>query len=420
MTSVESRMMSEIYKTVLTRIQQLEKPGPMADLAERAEFWFRLIVLQLSISSQIDDPWDGVLTIAEFFKADRYIFQMGHGIAGLMRSFFRVSGRDYFVGYASRCSDKLALTNLILELTQDDPFAVRVYLFDCMAKFLPPALCRSVTDTLWQRAMSCQDKSSRAHWLEPIKTAAIELIDPQLYEKACRAVDGLLTYDELFILGDLHFSCGDLQRALFFLTQVDMTEVKLDDDCLDYLDRILVQIYAGLDDYESTCEIARRLFRRHRSLARLKEYLDVIGHEHLEPIVAEEVQAISQSTDARVSDLEFLVVANRLEEAEQYLILHGANLKGRRRVLFPLSIVLTARLQCLSATILLRILLEQALRRSNRSHRNALDYLKLLDELAEGVSNWQGVTNHIRYKKELQQQYCRRAAFWQDYGSRPA
>ena len=86
----------------------------------------------------LDDPLTGVELVAAFYEADNTIFEMCDDSSGNIGDVFRYDAKELFVDYASRCTDKEKIADIILKINKKDNYGIRDTLIDCAGAGQPP------------------------------------------------------------------------------------------------------------------------------------------------------------------------------------------------------------------------------------------------------------------------------------------
>lgn len=73
----------------------------------------------------------------------------------------------------------------------------------------------------------------------------------------------------------------------------------------------------------------------------------------------------------------------------------------------------------LAASLIYRSLLDSIMeRKKTMAYGYGAHYLKKLDALAEGISDWQGVPDHQAFMTEFRAQHGRKYSFWDRYDAK--
>lgn len=104
-------------------------------------------MLSQDLKSGVDDPITGVELVAAFYEADSTIFEMCDDSSGNIGDVFRHDAKEFFVDYASRCSDKEKIADIILKVNQKDNYGIRDTLIDCAGECLPEEVIRATAVT---------------------------------------------------------------------------------------------------------------------------------------------------------------------------------------------------------------------------------------------------------------------------------
>ncbi|MDY0222784.1 MAG: hypothetical protein RBR67_16765, partial [Desulfobacterium sp.] len=175
------------------KLSGLKRRKSFIDWRGAASFSQELEMLLQDLKSGVDDPLTGVELVAAFYEADNTIFEMCDDSSGNIGDVFRYDAKELFVEYASRCTDKERIADLILKVTQKDNYGIRDTLIDCAAEYLPEEVIRTMITTLQKRADKEKDEYGKRHHLMSIESLARQIKDARLFEKTRIASWGKLS-----------------------------------------------------------------------------------------------------------------------------------------------------------------------------------------------------------------------------------
>ncbi|MEE9338633.1 MAG: hypothetical protein V3U87_11165 [Methylococcaceae bacterium] len=249
--------------------------------------------------------------------------------------------------------------------------------------FNPQSLARQIKDAPLFEA------TRLAAWGDPLGTAA--LID----------------------VASVYFEQGDSDTAASRLSLTPEKETFMADE----RDRLWLDIYQQQGDKEKHTALLTQRFRNYHSVQMLTELLDVIGEDKREEVVAKEIKAIFKQAALKLSDADFLMAIEKIDEAEAYLIKHAGELNGDHYdYLLKLARAMDTEDRYLVASLMYRSLLNSILASArSTAYSHGVRYLKKLDKLAVSIADWLHFDNHQVFKEQLYQTHGRKRSFWSKY-----
>jgi hypothetical protein len=361
----------------------------------------------------VDDPLTGVELVAAFYEADNTIFEMCDDSSGNIGDVFRYDAKELFVDYASRCTDKEKIADIILKLNLKDNYGIRDTLVDCAAECLPEEVIRSMIAELQKRADKEKDEYRRRHHLMLIESLARQIRDAELFEKTRIASWGKLSTAALVDIARVYLESGEVETAHSWLQKIP------DDETFQAYerDKLLEEIYQKQGDSEKLSDLLFRKFRCYPATDTLQALLDVIGHDRRDEVINHEVAQILESDRLRESDAQFLISLGKINEAEQYLLGLADQLNGDYyNSLLSLAETMASENRNLAASLIYRSLLISILERGyTKAYPHGIRYLKKLDKLAAAVTDWKEFNHHEAFKDRIYQNHGRKHSFWSKY-----
>ena len=146
----------------------------------------------------------------------------------------------------------------------------------------------------------------------------------------------------------------------------------------------------------------------------------LIGHDKRDEVVADEVAQILKTDRLQESDAEFLLAVGKINEAEKYLLKHTDQLDGNHYgSLLSLAETMEEENRHLVASLMYRSLLVSILERGyTKAYPHGIRYLKKLDKLVLGVSDWKEFNHHEAFKEQIIEAHGRKRSFWSKYEGR--
>ena len=380
---------------------------------ESAGFARKLEMALQDLKRGADDPLTGVELVAAFYEADNYILEMCDDSSGNISDVFRHDARELFVDYASRCSDKDKIADIILKVNQKDNYGVRDTLIDCAGECLPYDVIRTMIATLQKRADKEKDEYVKCHHLRSIESLARQIKDAKLFEKTRIASWGELNTAALIDIARVYLESGDVETAHSWLKKIPKGETFQAYE----RDKLLEEIYQKQGDHKKLTELLFQKFRTHHSTDTLQALLDVLGHDKRDDVINDETRQILKTDKLRESDAEFLISIGKIDEAEEYLLKRVDQLNGNHYgSLLPLAGVMEADNRHLVTSLIYRSLLISILERGHtKAYPHGIRYLKKLDKLATSVADWKGFNHHEAFKAQIIEAHGRKYSFWSKY-----
>lgn len=380
---------------------------------EAAAYAHELQMMLEGLKSGVDNPQTGVELLAAFYRADSAVFEQCDDSGGDVGDVFHSEAKELFVDYASKCTDKQWVSNLVFDLNRDNGYGVRDILVDCAADYLPESTIRDLIKKFQTAAGKETVEYRKRDCLMCVESLAKQIKDAPLFEKTRIASWGKLNTAAFLDIGRVYLDCGDTETALSCLQRVPAEESFQADE----RDQLLLEIYGKMGDTKEQTDIARRIFKRHRSTNALANLLEIIGQDQKDAVIKDEVTDILKDTSLSHSDALFLIEAGYLDAAETYILQRSDQINGDfYNGLIPMTEAMEAACRWLCTSIIFRALLDSILRRGQtKTYSHGVRYLKQLDRIAELISDWQGFQNHTSYMKNLRQKHGRKRSFWSQY-----
>jgi hypothetical protein len=161
------------------KLSALKHSGRFIDWRGVPGFARELEMLLQDLKSGVDNPLTGVELVASFFEADNIIFEMCDDSSGYIGEVFRSDARELFVDYASGCTDKEKIAEIILRVNKKDSYGIRDTLIDCAGECLPEEMVRSMIATLQKWADKEKAEYGKRHHLRLIESLARQITDAE-------------------------------------------------------------------------------------------------------------------------------------------------------------------------------------------------------------------------------------------------
>lgn len=398
------------FKKKLSGLKQARR---FVDWRGASGFTRELEMLLQDLKSGVDDPLTGVELVAAFYEADNTIFEMCDDSSGNIGDVFRYDAKELFVDYASRCTDKEKIADIMLKLNLKDNYGIRDTLIDCAAECLPEEIIRTMIVTLQKWADKEKDEYGKRHHLMLIESLARQIKDAKLFENTRIASWGKLSTAALIDIARVYLESDDVETAHSWLKKISEGETYQEYE----RDKLLEEIYQRQGDSEKLTDLLYQKFRSYHSTDTLQALLDVIGNDKRNEVIADGVTQIIESNALRESDAEFLIEIGKIDEAETYLLGCANQLDGNHYgSLLSLAEAMESENRNLVTSLIYRSLLVSILERGyTRAYPHGVRYLKKLDKLSGVVTDWKDFNHHEAFKEQIIQAHGRKRSFWSKY-----
>lgn len=404
----------ENIKRFKSKLAGLKRSKQFIHYGESFAFSRKLEGFLSDLQAGVSDPKTGVELVAGFFECDQAVLGHCDDSSGSVADVYKLTAREMFVHYASKCDNKAWLCDLLTDLYADDDYGIRDCLINAAGKFLPQENMRDLADRFWARSQKEKpDSSEERHWIYGVEFLARQLKDAKLFEKARLAAHSGVSVAACVDIAQVYLETGDAQTALSWVQRVPENEQFQ----LDERHELLLAIYEQLGQKEEMQDIAWRILRRRRSERNLEKLLKIIGEEERERVIDGQVQRIWDARQFSYPDADFLIEVGRMDDAERYILNFTEQLNGDcYTLLLPIAQGMEKAGYWLTAYVIYRALLESILGRAQSKYYNhGVRYLKKLDNLSSQITDWQKVMPYAVYKQELTKTHFRKKAFWTKY-----
>ena len=416
----KQKLIEQLISTPKENVQRFKKKLSGLNHSRRfidwrgaAGFARELEMLLQDLKAGVDEPLTGVELVAAFYEADNTIFEMCDDSSGNIGDVFRYDAKELFVDYATRCSNKEKVADIILKVNQNDNYGIRDTLIACAGECLPEPVIRTMIVSLQKWADKEKDEYGRRHHFMLIESLARQVKDAKLFEKTRIASWGKLSTAALIDIARVYLESGDVETAHSWLKKIPEGETYQAHE----RDKLLLEIYQQQSDSEKLTELLYQKFRSYCSTDTLQALLNVIGHDKRDVVINEEVALIMENDRLRQSDAEFLVSIGRIDEAEEYLLKRANQLDGNYYgSLLSLAEAMESENRHLITSLIFRSLLISILERGyTKAYPHGIRYLKKLDKLSAFVTDWKNFNHHEAFKEQIIEAHRRKRNFWSKY-----
>ena len=397
------------------KLAELKRQNRFVEWHEAAGFARELERMLQDLKTGVNDPLTGVEFVVAFYEADDAIFEICDDSNGYIGNIFCYDAKELFVDYASACTDKEKVAGIILRTNRKDGYGVRKHLIDCAGECLPEDIIRNMIATLQKNAEEEKAEYVRRHYLMLIEALARQIKDAKLFEETRLAAWGVLSTPAFIEIARICLDSGDTETAHSWLNKIPG-----DETCQMYeREKLLEEIYRREGDTEKLTELLYRKFRADHSTDNLQMLLDVIGDNKRDEVIADEVSHILSTDRLWVPDAEFLIEIGRIDAAEKYLLERAGQIDGGNYYTLPsLAETMESENRYLAASLIYRSLLFSILERAYyKAYYHGVQYLRNLDSLAAGITDWKEFTPHKAFKEQLIKAHSRKRSFWSKYNA---
>ncbi len=394
----------------LEHLASLADRGRFIDWRHSSQYAMEVADVLQDLEAAEPDPRTGVESVAAFFKEFERIIEACDDSSGHVSDVFRYDASDHFVSYAKCCENKEFLEETVFRLCSEDDYGLTDYVVGRAPEYLPRKSLVSLADRFKEAAQAESEERKRWPFLQPLETLAGHLGKPDLVEWCRRARSENLRAADHVDIADAHLKAGDAETALEWLQKGPPS------NSFEGMrhESLLMVALEQTDDTEGATEIAWRRFRQYRTDDDLADLLRFVGEGERERVIDEAWGLIQDLPKLQISDIDFLVEHDRLEDAAAHVVARSGELDGRFYAsLTPLAKTFEAAGQPLAASLVYRALLDSILARGySKAYGHGVRYLAALDRLAESVSDWQGKATHDTYVAGVREKHGRKWSFW--------
>jgi len=405
-------------KGLRRRLAGFKRRESYVDWREAPTFLSELTYLLDDIKATIGDSKEGIALLSDFFRLDDAVLGICDDSYGNVGDVFRRDAVDLYLHYGRQCEDKPWLEEQLFDLLVDDSYSLRMEILDGILEILPSAQINSLVDRFWGAERLAKDKHQKRLWVCCLEAVAEKTSNPVLYEKAklhlCQD-DPPFTFK--MDIAKVWLASGNAATALKWIKSIGDIPTHGSDD----FDKLALKIGHSVGDQAWASEISWRWFRRHRSVGRLEQLLEIIGENQRSSVIEQTKSEIMGSQGLSYEDVQFLLDLRFDVEAEDHLANHQDQLNGGFYwSLLPLGEKLEQKGRFFGATLCFRALLDSILKRGQpETYGHGANYLKRLNLLAAQIQEWGRVPDHSTYRKKIADEHGRKSKFWSTYGGAP-
>ncbi len=353
--------------------------------------------------------------IASFLETDQAVFGNCVDSFGYIGNVYRYGARSLFTQYASRCTDKKQVLDLLIKTYSNDPYSVREGLIDKGLEMLGEEEANNAIHLFKLLAEEAEDEYQRSHCLRAVESLARQTGNAELFESIRMRSADKPSVSTCIDIGRVYLETGNPQNALEWINRIPSNETFMDRERRE----ILQEIFGQLGDSQKEAEMAWLSFRESRNLHTLDKLLKVIGEDKRKQVIDDEAGYIIDDGKTDYSDIKFLIDVRKIDEAEICILAMAGTqtLNGRYyETLLPMAKSMESESRMLAAYVIYKALLESILdRKFYKAYPHAAKYLRKLDHLAAEIEDWQDLGEHGMYHVWLNQVHGKKSSFWKHY-----
>jgi len=359
------------------------------------------------------EPCVGVELVLEFYKADSSIIERCDDSGGFIDHIFNYYAKELFVDFASRCDDKVALVDTVLDVISEDEYGVRSVLVDCAVEYLHEMQIRRMISHFQALAERESGDRDERRWPRLVKSLSRQIKDARFYEETVRSDGDMPSGKQCVDIARVYMESGDDHTALMWLEKAKEENGFFEAD----RDELLMIIHGRLGNTEEQEELAWKQFRQYRTVDRLSALLAIVGEDKRVEVLDGETGIIMSDFHLSYSDVQFLIDVGRIDDAERYLLGRAGHIDGDHYVsLTPLVKTMEKHDRFLIVSVLYRALLDSILdKKRYKAYGIGVRYLKKLDTHAEKISDWGRFEEHTSFVERLRREHGRKSSFWEKY-----
>ncbi len=365
------------------------------------------------LQAGVKDACKGAELVLAFYQTDEHTLGRCDDSSGMVSDVYRMKARDLFAEYASACPEKEKLILKVIKTARNDGYGIRDSLFACASEYLDEKQMRKMIDKLQELAGKEESEYIQRSLLNAVEYLARQVHDPELFERT-RGDKWGMSHGHTPEIARVYLESGDPRTAL-----EKLQEIPADDSFRQYeRQELLLEIYHELGDTEKESELAMRIFQQSPDKGSLEKLLGVIGEDKRERVVSNAIDGMFSDKTYNTGYARFMTDVGKIHEAAAYIVDRGDQIDGYNySYLLPLAKTMKENKQYLAASLVYRALLNSILdRKFYKGYRYAAQYLRKLDELMTGVTDWAGFPDHEQYRKQLEAEHGRKTSFWEKYG----
>jgi hypothetical protein len=377
-----------------------------------------LAIALRELGRSVQDPFAGAQAVLNFYTRDEVIFDHCDDSYGSVGEVFAGVATDVFLFFATRCDDKKALVDRILQLQEGCRYSVRDSIAMTLDRFLDHEELNNSIQILLERARKGPIHPGGNRWFRIVEDIAKRTGDPVLFERTILEYMPEPFGRKWVEIAKVFFKSGDAQAAYERLQKAAACGAERE---YEYgpLYRDVCRELGRKDEAEAA---AWTIFRKCRTDGAIDTLLDVIGKDRRDAVIVSETELIMANDDFEAYDVSFLFEAGQSDTAQDYVFERRDKIDGSLYyTLLPLAERFQDENKPLGAVLVYRALLEANLAKAqSKYYSHGVRYLRKLDALSAQVRDWKKIEDHVEFSKRIRERHAQKVSFWMKYEKKPA
>jgi hypothetical protein len=173
----------ELIKKVKRKIAGLKRRRSFIHWRESARFANHIEAILTDIEAAEPDPETGLQLLAAFYETDKAVFNNCDDSSGHISTEYQLTARELFTKYASACTDKKAVLDLLIKLYAEDDFSVRGRLIDYTVEMIGFDETLNAIHLFEMLEEQEVEEYQKFHYRIAILSLARQTHNPQLFER---------------------------------------------------------------------------------------------------------------------------------------------------------------------------------------------------------------------------------------------
>lgn len=399
------------FEKQITRLKKIANSKKFIPYGDSRSVARKLRDILKEIIAAAKDPRTCFDLIVEFIKTDNKVYGRCDDSSGCIADVYAKACR-LFAEYANKLQDEKHVKENFIALAPNGDYGTRDNLTGYVNDFLSPETVQKLVNKYLQEAKAYTGGKYGNKALNMAENLAWETPETELYEEIL-LLDKPKNKDYVnYRVAKHYWNNGNLDNAL-----TRLKSIKDPRGLADEVNEMLLSIYKKKGDLDKHFEIAKKMFMADLEISNFEEMVKAKGEE-LRNALTIEMTAKALASDHQCCDKAlFLVMSKQFDKAEDYILQNSSKFDGM--YCYPTILGIINELDenyPLSSSILYRALIEGNLKPARaKIYHHGVRYLRILDKLAENISDWKGMPDHTQYKRQLKKNHERKSSFWSQY-----
>ncbi len=391
----------------LKRLKKIKSRSEFVSRGYASQFGSELIDVLRDLEISNLSAEEGYDFICNFYETDGDILEQCDDSDGFIGEIFRRDAFDLYVKFAKPHLNREYLVKKTFDLVSKNEYGARDELVSSANKFLSPNELRQLFDLI-AITISSECRHYSIKW--KLSSIAKQLGDAPLFEKL--HLQGIADPNGRILVevAEVYFDSGNLQKSQEILDSLPRGDLF----CKYEKEKLQKKIFSTQGKTEALFELLHSAFLENPSEHTLEELKTVTNTQDLQQFVEEAKATILTKTFWNTSHAKFLNHIDCPEVLSQYVLKHHDRMDGRNYDGLPeLADYLAKRGQYLTASLVLRVLIEGTLNRANsKYYHHAVRYLEKLNLLEKLISDWYDLLTNEQYLIDLKKHHGLKKSFW--------